>query len=707
MAYTISFTDAANKGQITVEDGTVNTETSIGFPGRNTTSYGAVVAENFLHLLENFADTTAPLNPVEGQLWYDTRNGQEQLTVYDGTNWVPASGVIRAETAPLVAQRGDLWVDKDNQQLYLYTGAGWVLVGPGFSEGLSTGTIPVKIVGKDNVEYTVLQIEVGAEIVAIISNDTFEPKGNIAGFSIINPGINVRTTGINKFYGTAEKAESLVIGTDEIPAGTVFRTNRENTASEPLNIQNDQGINIGVNGEITLGVEGQAAIVQHNIDGSSIDFRVRLNEATNTVMRLDSSRRVGINTLAPEEALDVAGNVVSSGTLRVNSTANSFDTNTGAISTLGGLAVKLDSNLGGALTVQGTTTTADIIPDTADTGTNRTIGSPGAQYFSMYASRFVGDLEGNVSGGLNGTATQADALTRRTRIAIRGDVSSEYDIQFDGAFQDPDGYSPDSIQTPTGELPYTKTIVTSISNQFIANKLKAPDSEAFEDDELLINVVGGRISDTEEQGLRKVTKKEFLADVPITPVGAILPYAGTAAPAGWFLCDGSEVDRDKYEALERIIGYTYKPRTLLTGTNTFAIPDLRGRLPLGKDDMDNDFTDGFGGEAGRVTGGEEEYPVVLGGTGGTEYKKILIENLPDHIHDLIGEDGQFFAIQAELGAPTSPAESYPGLGGSAGASKALPNSGGILTDAPSLGTDFGIMPPTITLNYIIYHGVTE
>ncbi len=47
MSYTISYTDVANKGTIVVEDGTVNTETSIGIPGRNTTAYGAVIAESF------------------------------------------------------------------------------------------------------------------------------------------------------------------------------------------------------------------------------------------------------------------------------------------------------------------------------------------------------------------------------------------------------------------------------------------------------------------------------------------------------------------------------------------------------------------------------------------------------------------------------------------------------------------------------------
>jgi len=167
MAYTISYTDVANKGTLTIEDGTLNTETSISIPGRNTTSYGAIIAENFLHLLENFAKSTEPANPTEGQLWYDNGEETPTLKVYDGSNWSPASGITKAVSAPARAQTGDLWVDKDNQQLYLYTGGGWILVGPQFSEGLATGSSPASILASDNNTYTVLEVEVSSEIVTI------------------------------------------------------------------------------------------------------------------------------------------------------------------------------------------------------------------------------------------------------------------------------------------------------------------------------------------------------------------------------------------------------------------------------------------------------------------------------------------------------------------------------------------------------------
>ena len=81
MAYIISFTDAVNKNEIRIEDNTVNNETSVKFPGKNTTSYGTVISENFLHLLENFANSSAPLRPIEGQLWFDTSAGVNQTKV--------------------------------------------------------------------------------------------------------------------------------------------------------------------------------------------------------------------------------------------------------------------------------------------------------------------------------------------------------------------------------------------------------------------------------------------------------------------------------------------------------------------------------------------------------------------------------------------------------------------------------------------------
>ena len=133
MAYTIQYTDSAEKDPIVVEDSTINTDTSIKLPGKNSLGYGAAIGENLLHLLENFASPTEPSSAIEGQLWYN--NNTEQLLIYDGTIWVSASGLKKSTTEPdnNQALTGDLWADTDNQQLYMFTGSNWILVGPSFS----------------------------------------------------------------------------------------------------------------------------------------------------------------------------------------------------------------------------------------------------------------------------------------------------------------------------------------------------------------------------------------------------------------------------------------------------------------------------------------------------------------------------------------------------------------------------------------------
>ena len=346
MAYTVNYTDVANKGSISVEDNTINQQTSLSIPGRNTTAYGTAIAENFLHLLENFTNSTAPGNPVEGQLWYDNTPGVDQLKLYDGTTWISASGLKKATNAPGAAQSvtGDLWVDTDNQQLYLYTGSGWVLVGPSFSDGLSTGVRATSITGTNNVAYTCLIVEVSAKTLAIYSTATFTPKTTIQGFTTINPGFNLSTaditgSGAGKYYGVAEKAEALVIGNETIPATNFIRNDALSQSLYPITVKNNGGITVGASSFMTVGVEGQAGIISHQTSGSNIDIRVNNNGTTETVMRIDSTSKVGINNLSPDQALDVTGNIQVSNSMLVDGTTDATTINTGSLITKGGVGI--------------------------------------------------------------------------------------------------------------------------------------------------------------------------------------------------------------------------------------------------------------------------------------------------------------------------------------------------------------------------------
>ena len=669
MAYTVNFTDVVGKGSLTVDDGTVNQQTSLPLPGRNTTSYGTIIAENFLHLLENFANNSAPVNPVEGQLWYDTTVGVDQLKVYDGTNFVAAGGLKKAPTQPLAGQSvvGDLWVDTDNQQLYLFTGSGWVLVGPEFSQGLSTGTKPYTITGTDNLEYTVVLVEVEAKPVAIISTKSFTPKASITGFSIILPGFNLSSadiegSGVGKFYGTSQKAESLIAANSEVVAGSNFlRKDKANIADFSLKINNNAGLDVGNTAVFNLGVESQAAVFSHRTSGANIDFRVNDAGTTKTVLRLDSNTNVGINNLAPSEALEVTGNIKTSGELYVDAVTDSVSVSTGALIVKGGVGIAKQLRVGDTATFEDDITVRNIV-----TVNNNTydIGTVSNKFLNIYANSFVGNLVGNVSGTVSGAAGTSNKLTSQTTFQMSGDVSAP-SFTFDGQ---------------TGGT--VKTFATSISNGFIASKTATGTSQ--NSDEFILNRVSGTT------GVFKISRDNLFDAIAKIPTGMITPFGGSSAPTHWLLCDGTEYVIGTYPELYAVIGSSFGTAT----PGYFRTPDLRGRMPLGKDNMG-------GTSANRVTATAADN---VGGFGGDESKVIPVTNLPDHEHDLQGAAGaQYYAVRdvPGIGAGEVTAITYDAPTGS-GQGSALPSSGGILSG--SLGNAQDVMNPFTTVNYIIYTG---
>ena len=676
MPYTIPYSDEANNGTITVIDNTIDQTTSIKFPGKNVTSYGNAIAENFLHILENFASSTEPPRATEGQLWYDTTPGAEQLKVYDGTVWVPAGGLNKSPSAPDVAfsQTGDLWVDTDNQQLYLNSGSGWVLVGPTFSDGLSTGTSPITITGIDNVDYTVLQVEVEAKPVVIVSADSFTPKVVIPGFTVIRPGVNLSTTDFlgdgstPKFFGIAEKAENLIVNNTPVAAGNFLRSDVSSTTLFPINVQANTGLIIGTDAALNIGVDGQAGIIRHQIEGSNIDLQVKASGLTKTVLRVDSTQRIGINNLAPDEALDVIGNIQTDSDLFVNGTTQSSTTNTGSVIIKGGVGIARDVNIGGDTQILGLSTLGPTIPDGNNT---RDLGSPTSKWRNVYSTTFVGNLTGNVNGTVSGIAGSANKLTSASSFRIAGDVATTADVVFDG-------------QSGGSQ----KVFNTVISNEIISGKTETFESQI--DDELIINRTSGNT------GLFKISRRNLLSAVPVNPPGVFMPYAGTTVPLGWLLCDGSEIRISEYGALFETIGYNFGARVSVT-PGFFKIPDLRGRLPLGADNM--------GGAAGGVV--TADYATGIGQIGGSEVESIAVDNLPEHKHDLRGDSGdQYYALRDVSGTPNDTEAVVYDAPNASGNGQALPNSGGILTNAEELGVPLNIMNPTLTINYIIWTGRT-
>ena len=771
MAYSVSYTDSVNKGIIVVEDSTLNTDTSLSLPGRGATAYGQAVAENFLHLLENFANTEPPARPVEGQLWYDNSEGVDQLKIYDGTTWAAAGGLKKSSSEPSVANSliGDLWVNTDNQQLYLFSGSAWVLVGPDFSDGLLTGGQAQTITGTNNVDYSIFVIKIEDQPVVIYSANAFIPKVAIPGFRTgINVGINLPFTAgaLNqtyKFNGTATSAEALKIPgvAEPVAASNFLRSDGESTTDFKLRVKTNDGLQIGSGNQLSIAIQNESGVFQHNTGGSSFIFKLSDGSTYQNVLTIDSTKRVGINTLSPDEVLDVIGNIqissdptdATSGVLKVESTINSNDIDEGSIVTKGGIGVALNAYIGGNTDIGGILTTANIAPDSNG---SRNIGTTNNKYDQVYSNTFYGNLVGNVTGTITGRAGSANRLTTATTFAISGDVENN-SFDFDG----------------TGG---TKTFDVRISNSFISSKEVIYDvSDA---DEILVNKITGTT------GVYRVTKRNLLKTIPLIPAGVIVPYGGESAPEGWLLCDGSEVRKSEFNELWIAIGHNFRDPALITdgGVNFFALPDFRGRFPLGWDLM--------GGTASnRITGGSATYSPISGtnlsgvgyngfftvvrsggvytvtvyaaGSGyapgdtikiegnrlggatptndltitvlttvsggiatidisgvaittpgadaignnlGSQFKNIGVGNLPEHEHDMEGASGtQYYSVREGSGALLDTnainLTLEPGLGGYQG----LPSSGGILTTG-SLGQPLDVMNPYLTVNYIIYTG---
>ena len=108
----------------TVQDATVDNTTSLTFVGRNYSGYGQTIEENFLHLLENFSSATAPTNPIQGQLWFNSTSQQLQIC-YDGKTFINASNAIVSNVKPADFGTGSLWWDTGNNLLKVYVNGSW------------------------------------------------------------------------------------------------------------------------------------------------------------------------------------------------------------------------------------------------------------------------------------------------------------------------------------------------------------------------------------------------------------------------------------------------------------------------------------------------------------------------------------------------------------------------------------------------------
>lgn len=686
MPYIVNFTDRENKVPITVFDNTSSTDTSLVFPGRNVTGYGQIIAENFLALLENFAKETAPVNPTEGQLWYD--NAEGVLKIWDNTQWKAASNIQKSSVEPSInsAKLGELWVDTTNQQLYIFSGTRWILVGPNFSTGLRSGPLVEQIDDSDGQARVILSFYIEDELIFIISKDSFTPKIFIPGFNIVRTGLNITSLQIDnndletKLWSKANTADSLNISGVDIPAGKFLRSDIINTTEFGINIRNNSGISIGADGNFSLTSSPTAAKIYNSTSGSSLDLQINRSGIPETILRIIDNK-VGVNVPSPNESLEVSGNILTDEAVIITNSNVATNLTNGTIRTAGGASISKNLIIGESIDVSGTANLSNIVPKVTDF---YDLGTASRRWNSVRTKKLIADvIEGTLDGDIVGNATTATNLRSTTIFQITGDISSP-NVTFDGQI---------------GGL--TKIFTTTLTSNIINNKEFPIPNKSVPNDTILVFRPG--------TGLIKETRDVFMADLAV-PIGAIFPFAGTNVPEGYLLCDGSEVESLRYNLLFDIIGTTYNGSVALVGVGTYRLPDLRGRFALGRDNMENGITvpnttggyiDAGGGDINRVSGTEAD---SLAGVGGQNSNTLVLSNLPDHEHTMQGSTGQqYFATRIDTAAPLD-AGAFSNKGPTmAGQSQYLPNSGGIRTSG-SLGQSFSIMNPFLVINYIIRSG---
>lgn len=334
----------------TIQDASLDiSSTSLTFVGRNYSGYGEVQNENFLRLLENFANTSSPKKPVDGQIWFDTLN--KKLNVYDGTTW-KLVGIVEVDSEnPSVKKNptiGDLWFDKGEQQLFVYNGSEYSLIGPstgadtraqwrgsyeyGDIDGLTTPKYNIKaVVGTNNDVVAIVSAE---EITLVNGSDSYALYPNqeklYRGINLYgaDPYTGSSESSGNYFWGSAAHAISANTATISQSVNFVqasgsgrypvsFVSTATNGVFSPIYVENTFYYNLGTNTLVSQNFEGTLADLAERYESDSV-YEV------GTVVVIGGSKEVTVTSIKGNTA--VVGPVSKNPAYKMNSEAGTDET---------------------------------------------------------------------------------------------------------------------------------------------------------------------------------------------------------------------------------------------------------------------------------------------------------------------------------------------------------------------------------------------
>ena len=563
--YTLNFSDPSKTTTVVINGPTKNNySTSLDLVGPGYVAYGETIAQDFLKLLENFASPNPPLNPIEGQLWYDTSNpGRKILRVNNGAvtsaRWPSANGIYQQANDPSIEYSqnlidGDIWVDTGNTQVKIRYGDTWTLVGPSVSTSdTKTGTESVDLESNTGGTYPVILNWVNGKVVEIIAYNTFTPRTVIDGFATLNPGINLTTRVPAKYNGLADRAKALEITTGVyVQANEVMKNvwpaSQRQVLAGSLIVESALGLFVRrpnqTNKEIKIGTSTgtNVGLIEYGFAAGSLKVGV----TDNSYIKFDGDKgTVAINTTP---VANIALTVNGKGTFAENVTITATNTTTLALDVRGATSISGHAHLNGNLNVYGVTeistastlTVGNILP----TNLTRSIGTAAKPFEYLYVAN-IGTTSTDIR--IYGTITKAVQLQTARNFQVVGHSTSTA-VTFNGTA---------SVTLTTTLTPTAITDQTSLTTATSTTTMIVADSGS----------------------LSKITKENFLADVypGLLTTGMIMAYVttGTTATraAGWLYCDGSEHTSSWYINLVTLLG-TAGISYGTASSGKFRVPDL-------------------------------------------------------------------------------------------------------------------------------------
>lgn len=321
-----------------VDDGTINQSTELKFVGKNYSGYGEIQNENFLHLLENFASSTAPLKAISGQLWFD--NSANKLKFYDGVKWRSAGSTEVANVEPVGLTEGDLWYKAATKQLFARTSDNnFILIGPQVAGIDVTQLISETVEDSSAVSKPIIKATIDGSVVFIVSDDEFTLSvgDSIPGFDVIKRGITLVNTQSNTggqtvnagsfneaiIWGTASNALKLNgrSATEFVSVGDANFTNIVNVSNEGVNIDNILHMYVTNNTGIIENTAGPT--ISFIVDNGGVATTVFKVTNTGLIPQLTDTYDIGSTSKvwANVYATNLVGNATSATALKVSGTA--------------------------------------------------------------------------------------------------------------------------------------------------------------------------------------------------------------------------------------------------------------------------------------------------------------------------------------------------------------------------------------------------